>query len=66
VRQEIDLLKQSGEIEAYEIERTKKHHAVRFKAKGRWFTTVISASPRTVYSNHYTRQNIRRTLRTLD
>jgi hypothetical protein len=65
VKKEVQQLMDSGEIEDYEFDHDRRHNLVRFKAKGSWHSVVFAASPRTPYANNFTRQQIRRRIRSL-
>lgn len=65
VKKETQQLKDSGEIEDFIIDHDKKHHRVKFLVKGHWFSVPFAQSPRTPYANNFTRQQIRRRIRSL-
>ncbi|MEY9138606.1 hypothetical protein ABIE79_010134 [Bradyrhizobium diazoefficiens] len=65
VKKEIQLLKDSGEIEDFVLSRDAKHPTIKFKLKGRWHDIPFASSPRTPYANNFTRQQVRRRIRQL-
>lgn len=65
VKKEVQKLKDSGEIDAFELSHDKRHNRVRFLVKGKWHSIPFAASPRTPYANNFTRQQIRRVIRSL-
>jgi hypothetical protein len=65
VKKEIQLLKDSGEIEDFVLSRDAKHPTIKFKLKGQWHDIPFASSPRTPYANNFTRQQVRRRIRQL-
>ncbi|WP_316207519.1 hypothetical protein [Bradyrhizobium sp. SZCCHNR3118] len=62
---EANKLKNDGEIEDFEISHNRRHYVIRFKAKGQWSTVPFASSPRTEFVANFTRQQIRRRIRSL-
>jgi hypothetical protein len=65
VKKEIQLLKDSGEIEDFILSRDAKHPTIKFKLMGQWHDVPFASSPRTPYANNFTRQQVRRRIRQL-
>ena len=66
VQKEIQALKDNGEIEDFIVDHDKKRHQlVRFKFRGAWHSVPFASSPRTPYANNFTRQQVRRRIRSL-
>ncbi|MEH2517362.1 hypothetical protein V1279_002935 [Bradyrhizobium sp. AZCC 1610] len=65
VKKEVQRLKDSGEIEDFDFDHDKRHHRIRFLFKGKWHSIPFAASPRTSNTNKFTRQQIRRIIRSV-
>lgn len=65
VKTEVQKLMDDGEIEDFSLDHNKRHNLVRFKFRGSWHSVSFAASPRTPNTGNFTRQQIRKQLRTL-
>ncbi len=66
VQQEVQILKDNGEIEDFRLGHSAKHRTVNFQFRGAWYSTVFPSTPRTPYANNFVRQQIRRQIRRLE
>ncbi len=66
VQREVQSLKDSREIDDFEIAHNGKHPTVTFLVKGVWYSTPFPSTPRTPYANNFVRQQIRRRIRALN
>jgi hypothetical protein len=65
VKKEAELLIAAGEIDEFELAHNKKHNVIRFRVRGAWRSVSFAKTPRTAYCNNFTRQQIRRVIRTM-
>lgn len=65
VQQEVQILKDRGEIEDFKLGHNTKHQTVDFMFRGIWYSTSFPSTPRTPYANNFVRQQIRRRIQLL-
>jgi hypothetical protein len=65
IKKEIQQLMDDGEIEDFELDQNRRHFLVRFRVKNTWLAVPFASSPRTPYASNFTKQQIRRRIRSL-
>jgi hypothetical protein len=65
VKKIVEKMKADGEIEDFDFDHDRRHNRVNFKFRGSWHSIPFAASPRTSYTDNFTRQHIRRRIRSL-
>ncbi len=65
VKKEAEGLVASGDIEEFRFEHGGKHPKLCFRVNGGWHSVPFAQSPRTAYVGNFTRQHVRRVLRSL-